>query len=284
MTWALSKLCKIFAIAYSLRSTLKLLKSYSLHKTVDNIHYGTLMFWTIFGVFVFWEEYIEYFIKWFPLYHYGKSFFILIMAFHRMNFTKYVFNNLYVPMLHYMHVKVVHYSQLIAPYRENFTLALPFIALTMLIFPAMYYHDNSNSVSATNPIESSLHNSIEEEARVTEAMCLHNYPVSEYVVTSTEGESSIAYNEVDNNISTQEEYHNDITIDDNNNHISEPLKSPVSDKSHHDQLSSVGNTPTKILQSNSSYQTRSQTKAHRDSLLLEGMRKVRFHDSILLLY
>eukprot|EP00603_Paraphysomonas_imperforata_P000636 CAMPEP_0114432878 /NCGR_PEP_ID=MMETSP0103-20121206/11392_1 /TAXON_ID=37642 ORGANISM="Paraphysomonas imperforata, Strain PA2" /NCGR_SAMPLE_ID=MMETSP0103 /ASSEMBLY_ACC=CAM_ASM_000201 /LENGTH=557 /DNA_ID=CAMNT_0001602587 /DNA_START=74 /DNA_END=1747 /DNA_ORIENTATION=+ len=116
MTWALAKVTKFLAICMSLRNSLKILKNVSTSHEEDLSDpqkrklaeqcSGILMFWTIFGVFAVMEQYFEIFVRWFPLYYYGKTFFILFMAFPRLRFTEYVFYKVLVPSVEFIHANV----------------------------------------------------------------------------------------------------------------------------------------------------------------------------------
>jgi hypothetical protein len=116
MTWALAKVTKFFAICMSLRNSLKILKKVSTSheedlsdkqkKLLAEQCSGILMFWTIFGVFVVLEQYCEFLVRWFPMYYYAKTFFILFMAFPRLRFTDYVFYKVLVPSVEFIHDNV----------------------------------------------------------------------------------------------------------------------------------------------------------------------------------
>lgn len=64
-----------------------------------NEAYEVLMFWSIYGFFVVWEQYFEKMIRWFPLYYYMKSFFILLMAVPKLKLTNLVFCDVLVPLV-----------------------------------------------------------------------------------------------------------------------------------------------------------------------------------------
>lgn len=141
MTWAFAKASKLFAIAYTLRSTLKLLKRYSNDEKIDT-KYGVLMFWTIFGVFVVWEEHMEYFFRWIPFYYYLKAFFILFMTFHQLGFTKYVFTKFYIPFMGHVHHSVDYSLLLVAEYKNTFTLLNTMALIVVIIFPEIIQVSN----------------------------------------------------------------------------------------------------------------------------------------------
>lgn len=144
MTWALAKVCKVFAIAYSLRNSLKILKGISSgKKCITESGYGVLMFWAIFGFFILWEQYLEYFVRWIPTYYYVKSFFIVLMALPKLKFTNFVFQNLVVKVIEKMHSSIdeISYFSL-----GDFVLQIPFGVL-LLLFPV---HHQSESSTKTN--------------------------------------------------------------------------------------------------------------------------------------
>jgi hypothetical protein len=164
MTWALAKVTKFFAICMSLRNSLKILKTVSVseddeaiskqqkRKNLDQCS-GILMFWTIFGIFVVCEQYLEFLIRWFPLYYYAKAFFILFMAFPRLRFTEYVFYKILVPSVEFVHDNVGNISAM--PPGDILTLLI--FQVLFLCFPMINHpHESPGRVADENSVTNVL--------------------------------------------------------------------------------------------------------------------------------
>jgi hypothetical protein len=174
MTWALAKLCKLFAIGMNLRNSLKILKGMSTttvvpgdsdssslpsspslhpspppppHLCITTTGRSILMFWSIFALITIWEQYLERFFQWIPLYFYCKSLFILLMAFPKLKFTNNIFHQYLIPFFEWIHD---HYEHLTVYDWKEFLMRLPF-DLFFLFFPfhleVKYPSDRSSSSS-----------------------------------------------------------------------------------------------------------------------------------------
>ena len=141
MTWALAKLAKLFAACNALRSSLKLLKSASVpHPKMHVKKIEILMFWDIYGLFVVFEMYFEWTIRWIPLYFYCKSFALIVLSFPSLRITTLVFHSYVVPMCEWFHCmlrrdKDFATSQ-INPWRMICTMPL---LLATILFPFIGY-------------------------------------------------------------------------------------------------------------------------------------------------
>ena len=148
MTWALAKVCKVFAMAVALRNSLKLLKGLSSKKkTLTEAGYGVLMFWAIFGFFILWEQYFEYFVRWVPTYYYLKSFFIVLMAYPQLRFTNYIFVNVIVYAIDCIHNSFGDWHHLSA---ADVAFMIP-LNVAMFIFPL--HLSKPTIIETTNGLE-----------------------------------------------------------------------------------------------------------------------------------
>ncbi len=162
MTWLLSEVSELIAVAYSVRSTLKMLKHLSnvnqdssgadgkenIHKLksikdIENESRGVLMFWSVFALYMMWERHVEFLIRWFPGYYYLKSFFIVIIAIPKLKIINLVFNDLVVPILEYLHKYIGKHE---IPSASQFILSLP-IYILLLCFPSIINDDTSDKVT-----------------------------------------------------------------------------------------------------------------------------------------
>jgi hypothetical protein len=172
MTWALAKLCKLFAIGMNLRNSLKILKGMSTVTTNSSITSDShpspphlcmtttgrsiLMFWAIFALITIWEQYFERLFQWIPLYYYCKSLFILLMAFPKLKFTNNIFHQYLIPFFEWIHD---HYEHITDYDWKEFLLKLPFVLL-FLFFP---FHLEVKYSSDRLPSSSSAQSALAEE-------------------------------------------------------------------------------------------------------------------------
>jgi hypothetical protein len=153
MTWALAKVCKVFALAVSLRNSLKLLKGISSgKKCITEAGYGVLMFWAIFGFFVLFEQYFEILVRWIPTYYYVKSFFIVLMAYPQLRFTNYIFQNVVVYIIEYLHNSFGDYTSLSV---ADIVLLAP-IKIALLFFPVHIVKEPSRNKMSSNDLNGSI--------------------------------------------------------------------------------------------------------------------------------
>jgi hypothetical protein len=149
MTWALAKICKLFALGMNLRNSLKVLKkmssssSSSSKEEITAIGKSFLMFWSIFALIIIWEQYFERLVAWFPLYFYAKSFFIVLMSFPRLKFTHNIFHSYLIPLFEWIHNHYEHLSEI--DWKASLV-AFPF-HLFFLFFP---FHLKVEYVSASS--------------------------------------------------------------------------------------------------------------------------------------
>ena len=169
MTWLLAEVSELVAVAYSVRSTLKMLKHLSnVHqdssgieaeeninkstsmKDIENESRGVLMFWSVFALYMMWERHVEFIIRWFPGYYYLKSFFIIIIAIPKLKIINLIFNDLVVPILEYLHKYIGKHE---IPSASQFILSLP-IYILLLCFPSIIDDDNSDKIILNESNES----------------------------------------------------------------------------------------------------------------------------------
>ena len=94
MTYLLFKGVQLFSVAYTVRSSLKALKVITSEQAedeevVENAK-EALMFWSIQGLLLAFDQYLEFLVRWFPGYYYIKSAFLLLICFPNLRFTQYV--------------------------------------------------------------------------------------------------------------------------------------------------------------------------------------------------
>eukprot|EP01038_Epipyxis_sp_PR26KG_P015469 gene15469-20871_t len=161
MTVLFAKLCFIVAVGKSVISSLKVLKNLSLksHKQInadsmededensapsDDVkqHFKAidmLMFWSIFAFLMLWEIYVEYFIRWFPLYYYLKGFLVLFASFPSLKITHLLFKDALVPTIAYCNNKI---KSIDVDIYLNIFYSLP---LYILLFMFPMFHEIANN-------------------------------------------------------------------------------------------------------------------------------------------
>ncbi len=171
MTWILSEVSELVAVAYSIRSTLKMLKHLSninqnstdtstmekMHssksmKDIENESRGALMFWSVFALYMMWERHLEFTIRWFPGYYYLKSFFIIVIAIPKLRIINLVFNDLVVPILEYLHKYIGKHE---IPSASQFILLLP-IYILLLCFPSIIDEETNEKQIVNNEIDTNV--------------------------------------------------------------------------------------------------------------------------------
>lgn len=153
MTWALAKLCKLFAACNALRSSLKLLKRAAVpHPKMHVKKIEILMFWALFGLIVVFETYAEWMISWIPMYYYFKAFLLVALSFPSLRITTLVFHSYCIPIFDSMHT-CLHSKKalLFATNPWQVVRDLPFsLAIALFPFLGEYSENNSLKIQSTS--------------------------------------------------------------------------------------------------------------------------------------
>ena len=116
MTWIFYKGAQLFSVAYTVRSSLKALRVITGEGVEDDEAARSakeaLMFWSIQGLFMGFELYLEFLIRWFPGYYYIKSTFLLLICFPSLRFTQFTFDKGVVPALSKLYTMIEEHGGL----------------------------------------------------------------------------------------------------------------------------------------------------------------------------
>ena len=152
----LAQLALFASTSFNLFRSLKYLKRISQHDITDGIEHdkaiSVLMFWVIYALLAVFEEYLEWLLRWFPGYFYGKAFFITLISIPALRITHLVFNDGVVVLFHSMN-GLRQKLDLLPPWRVILANA-PFWILIVL-FPPLGMLDDDNDTSSSSRSSSS---------------------------------------------------------------------------------------------------------------------------------
>ena len=164
----LAQLALFSSTSFNLFRSLKYLKRISSQDITDGIEHdkaiSVLMFWVIYALISVFEEYLEWLLRWFPGYYYGKAFFITIISIPALRITHLVFNDGVVVLFHSMNGLRTKLEEL-PPWRVILANA-PFWILVVLFPPFGMLDDDkekSSNSSSSEPMLITKENDIQIE-------------------------------------------------------------------------------------------------------------------------
>lgn len=260
MTFWLSELSEIVAVGYSLRASLKMLKllSQSQEATASNNKAdgvddgkgdndnnvdsgvgttgevegvvqnekqimdaaGTLMFWTIFALYLIWEKHFEFLIRWFPGYYYAKAAFIMTMALTKLRITHIVFYDVLVPGIDWIYA-YLRLNELGKISWRELLLSLP-IYLFLLIFPVHLTDDQGMIKRRSSSVMSTLSFESASSSELSQVGC-----------TYEDEEDKVGYDVQDTSFIRQDAIVQDDDFDEDAERLSiDSIDNPLPSKSH----------------------------------------------------
>ena len=157
----LAQLALFASTSFNLFRSLKYLKRISSQDITDGIEHdkaiSVLMFWVIYALISVFEEYLEWLLRWFPGYYYGKAFFITIISIPALRITHLVFNDGVVVLFHSMNGLRTKLEEL-PPWRV--ILANAPLWILAVLFPHLGMLDDDNEKSSSNDNSSSSSSSV----------------------------------------------------------------------------------------------------------------------------
>lgn len=137
MSNAVVQISQLLSIAFSLRSSLKCLKSLSArsqsNKAKDERPTDQLMYWVVFALLSMYEKSFEIFLRWFPYYNFAKLALIVVISIPALRITNLIFLNFHVVAVNQIQKVIDNVSDRPA---HEVAMDTPFLLL-LLVFPAL---------------------------------------------------------------------------------------------------------------------------------------------------
>ena len=137
MSNAFVQISQLLSIAFSLRTSLKCLKSLSAraqsYKVKDEGPTDQLMYWVVFALLSMYEKSFEVLFRWIPYYNFAKLALIVVISIPALRITNLIFLNFHVVAVNQIQKLIDNVSQRPA---HEVAMDAPFLLL-LLIFPAL---------------------------------------------------------------------------------------------------------------------------------------------------